>query len=70
MTMKLLLTPEQACESLGISRAMGFKLIARGELPSVKIGRCRRVPAEALAHWVKQQVAAQCSTQQEGSNRD
>lgn len=43
-----LLTPLEVAEILGIGRTKVFELIASGELESVAIGRCRRVPTEAL----------------------
>ena len=42
-------SPAEAAECLGICRASIYNLIARGEIMSVKIGRCRRIPASELA---------------------
>jgi excisionase family DNA binding protein len=53
----LLLTPEQAFEMIAIGRSHGFKLIASGELPSIKIGRLRRIPRADLQRWVEKQTA-------------
>jgi len=47
-----LLTPEQAATRLGIGRTKTFELIKRGDLASVKVGRARRVPTEALDEFV------------------
>jgi len=49
----LLLTPEQAAERLGIGRSKVYELIGTGELESVKIGRLRRVPVDALTAFVE-----------------
>jgi excisionase family DNA binding protein len=49
---KLLLTPAEAAERLGISRTKLYELMASGQLASVKIGKCRRVPATALTAFV------------------
>jgi excisionase family DNA binding protein len=49
---KLLLTPVEAAERLGISRTKVYELMASGQLASVKIGKCRRVPATALTAFV------------------
>lgn len=49
----LLLTPEQAAERLGIGRSKVYELIGTGELESVKIGRLRRVPVDALTTFVE-----------------
>lgn len=57
----VLLTVEQAARRLGIGRTTVFRLIRTGELHSVRIGRARRVPAEALTGYIRtlsQQQAA------------
>jgi excisionase family DNA binding protein len=48
----LLVTPEEAAVILRIGRSTVYELIARGELESVKIGRCRRIPRESLTAYV------------------
>lgn len=53
----LLLTPEEAFAMIGVGRSHGFKLIASGELPSIKIGRLRRVPIAALEQWIEAQTS-------------
>jgi excisionase family DNA binding protein len=45
---KLLLTPTEAASALGIGRSKLYELLQTGELASVHIGACRRVPADAL----------------------
>lgn len=49
---RLLLTPEDAATRLSLSRTMVYELIRNGELRSVKIGRARRVPVDALGEYV------------------
>ncbi len=49
---RVLLTPAEAARSLGIGRTKVYELMASGALASVRIGRCRRVPREALAELV------------------
>jgi excisionase family DNA binding protein len=49
---KLLLTPEEAANALGIGRRKVYELMAARKLFSVKIGASRRVPAEALRAFV------------------
>ncbi len=44
--------PVEAAESLGISRARLYQLMASGELGSVKIGVSRRIPAADLDAYV------------------
>ncbi|MBO0713897.1 MAG: helix-turn-helix domain-containing protein [Acidimicrobiales bacterium] len=49
---KRMLTALEVAEILGIGRTKVFELMASGELESVAIGRCRRVPIEALEAFV------------------
>ena len=51
---KLLLTPTEAAHALGISRSKVYELMATGQLESVHIGACRRVPADALTAFLEQ----------------
>ena len=55
---RLLLRVEEVQEALGLGRSKTYELIASGELPVVRIGRCVRVPAEGLRLWVEQQIEA------------
>jgi excisionase family DNA binding protein len=50
---KLLHSPEAAAELLDVGRSQMFELIARGEIESVKIGRLRKIPADALTAYVE-----------------
>ncbi len=45
---KLLLTPTEAAQALGIGRSKLFDLMRAGVVPSVRIGGCRRVAAADL----------------------
>lgn len=54
---RLLLRPAEAFDSIGVSRSVGYALIARGELPAVKIGRSLRVPVRELRAFVDQRIA-------------
>ncbi len=49
---KLLLTPEEAAQTLGIGRTKLYELVASGTIASVKIGASRRIPAQALSQFV------------------
>ena len=55
---KLLLTPREAAVTLGIGRTHIYDLIARGVIPSVRIGRSVRVPADALREWIAGEMGA------------
>jgi excisionase family DNA binding protein len=45
---RVALTPEEWAKRNGVSRAHVYRLIKRGELESFKIGRCRRIPINAI----------------------
>ena len=51
---KLLLTPLEAARALGIGRSKLYELMQTGQLTSVHIGACRRVPADALNVFLEQ----------------
>lgn len=48
----LLLTVPEAAELLRLSRNGTYELIARGEIPSIRLGRSIRVPRSALDAWL------------------
>lgn len=52
MDQPLLLTVREAAALLRISRNSTYELIARNELPSVRLGRTIRVPRHALEAWL------------------
>ncbi len=52
----LLLRPEDAAGLLSISRSRVYELMATGGLPSVVLGRSRRIPLGALQRWVEEQL--------------
>ncbi len=45
---RLVFTVAEAGSLLGISRAFAYELVARGELPVIRLGRRRLVPKVAL----------------------
>ena len=49
---KLLLTVEEAAAELSIGRSLMYELVLRCEVPSVKIGRCRRISRQHLEDFV------------------
>ena len=48
---KMLHTVDEVLTLLSISRTRAYKAIASGDLPSVKVGRRRLIPREALANY-------------------
>lgn len=48
MEERLTLTVDEAAQVLGISRALAYELITRGQLPSLRLGRRIVVPRGVL----------------------
>ena len=55
---KPLLTIPETADYLGIGKTLAWQLVARGVLPSVRLGRLVRVPRTRLEAW----LAAEAST--------
>ncbi|MGY4907118.1 helix-turn-helix domain-containing protein [Streptomyces sp. 900116325] len=55
MTTEALTVPE-VMRALRLSRFKVYDLIRSRELKSIKIGRCRRVPADALRTFIDHQL--------------
>lgn len=53
---RLLLTVEEAAQRLGIGKTLAWELVWHGVLPSIRLGRCVRIPVAALEAWIAQQV--------------
>jgi excisionase family DNA binding protein len=53
-----LLTVPEAAKLLRISRNLAYELVARHELPSVRLGRVIRVPRTSLDAWIASQAAS------------
>lgn len=50
---KILLKPAEAAKVLGVGRSLIYELIAQRKIPSVRLGRCLRIPTESLNTWLK-----------------
>ncbi len=49
---KALLTPEELSKRLKLSAATIYKLLAQGELPYFKVGKCYRIPERAFETYM------------------
>ncbi len=56
---KLLLSAEEAARALGIGRTRMYELLRAGNVPSVKLGRSRRIRPEALDEFVERLAAGE-----------
>ena len=52
---RMLLKPTEVAEVLRIGRSLVYSMLATGQLPSIRVGRCIRVPSESLETWLKAQ---------------
>lgn len=52
---RLAVTVNEAAKMLSLSRAKLYPLISRGEIPSLKIGKCRRVPVREIESFIERQ---------------
>jgi excisionase family DNA binding protein len=58
---ELLLTVEEGARRLHLSRTVVFELLRRNDLESIRIGRSRRIPVQALDAYVQRQREAQAA---------
>ena len=56
-----LLKPAEVAQILGIGRSKVYELLASGDLPVVRIGRCIRVPKVSLEQWIKARITGNAS---------
>ncbi len=64
------LTVAEVAETMRLSRMTVYRLVQRGDLPAVRVGRSYRVPADALdAYLAAAEVARDDDAGQAGSAR-
>jgi prophage regulatory protein len=51
-----LLRAEEVARSLRIGRTKAYEMMAAGELPVVRLGRCVRVPRRRLEDWIRGRI--------------
>jgi excisionase family DNA binding protein len=61
---KLLVTPREAADVLGVGRSKVYELLRNGTLASVRIGASRRIPVDALAVFVNNLQAVRAGDMQ------
>lgn len=55
-SLKLVLTVSEVAEALRVGRQAVYELMLTGQLPSIKIGRLRRVPVAALETFIAERL--------------
>ena len=53
---RLLLTVEEVAGRLNIGRTLVWQLVWEGALPSLRLGRCVRIPVRALEAWIAERT--------------
>jgi excisionase family DNA binding protein len=59
---QFLYSPEECAAATSLSRSTIYELLGSGELKSIRIGRARRIPAEALEQWLADKQTAEAGT--------
>jgi prophage regulatory protein len=59
----VLLDVAELAHLLGIGRTKAYELIAREEIPSIRVGRCVRVPVDELRAWISSRVIVPLDSQ-------
>lgn len=53
---KILLTVPEVAHRLGLGRSFIYQLVMKGEIRSIKLGRARRIPVDALEQFVSARI--------------
>jgi excisionase family DNA binding protein len=61
MSERVLLSPEQGMELIGVKKSMMSKLLREGQIGSIRIGRLRRIPLDEIHRFVARQLEAQAN---------
>ncbi len=56
MQQVLLLRMDEAADTLAVSKSHVERMVARGELRTVQVGRGRRVPTSEIERWVTERM--------------
>ena len=55
-TERLLLTVSEAATRLQLGRSLVYQLVMAGDIPSIKVGRARRVPVQGLEQFISDRL--------------
>jgi excisionase family DNA binding protein len=57
---KVLVSVDEAAELLSVGRTVVYRLVARNEVRSIKVGRTRRIVVASLHEYVGRQLEQAC----------
>jgi len=66
---RLLYSVTEAASLLGVGRTYMFRLIATGEIESIKVGKLRKIPRDALGQYIDRQRPGKAATTSETGTR-
>ena len=69
MDAKLLLRPTEVAEAIGVGRSKVYELLAKGELPSIRIGGSLHVPVNKLRDWIDKKAGERAEPNVEDNGR-
>jgi excisionase family DNA binding protein len=56
----LLVSIDDAAQLLGVGRTTAYAMLAAGELPRIRIGRCVRIPRSAVDRFIEEHLENPC----------
>jgi excisionase family DNA binding protein len=59
---RLLYSVTEAARLLGVGRTYMFRIIAAGEIESIKVGKLRKIPRDAFGRYIDQQRSGHVAT--------
>ena len=58
-SVKLLLTMQEAAVALGLGLTSMYALVSRKKIPTIRLGRSRRIPLKVLQQFIETQLSEQ-----------
>jgi excisionase family DNA binding protein len=56
---QVLLRMGEAADAMAVSRSHLERMVARGEILAIRVGRSRRIPADEIQRWVRERLTEQ-----------
>lgn len=69
-TLKLLLTSRDAADALAVSESTFRRIVDRGEIPTVRVGRLVRFSVDALRQFIERQQSPAVKVHAPSGNQD
>jgi excisionase family DNA binding protein len=56
---QVLLRMDEAADRMAVSRSHLERMVARGEIATIRVGRSRRIPVDEIRRWVQERLTEQ-----------